>query len=130
MNEKLKRYAQKVIQHGGVANVWVLNGNDIQGLLYELVLDVKQLPEDEAGEAIIDFIESHTAIQSDLAKIDTYYKSGDRYFRLAFGAGASVIDVTHAFEVMPKSTLVASADNSDDAEIQDIRRRAGVATVH
>jgi predicted nucleotidyltransferase len=91
---QLEQYAQRVIQHGGISEVYLVGSavhsatpNDID-MLY--VFDGIQ---DQATEEdVTNFIEQRTNI--DLDMFDSFFKCGEQYFYAAKGAGRSIIENT------------------------------------
>lgn len=108
----LRHYAQAVIKHGGVLEVYLVGSavysptpNDID-LLY-IISNNQQLKHDhdESEEELLsDHIERNTSI--DLDQFDSFFKYGDRYFYCSIGAGRSIIENTkYALEQIHKGVL-------------------------
>jgi len=127
---KWRRYAQEVIRAGGVTEVWLIGSaatniepNDID-LLYVLDFDPGMQADDD-DESLIDFIENHTGIHSDMEHVDSFYRAGNTWWYLAFGAGAALIrnDAYAQAQAGRPKILLASVSQGGDTVYGPRRRR-------
>jgi hypothetical protein len=126
VNDKraLQQYADAVIENsqGTITGVSWVGGNAI---LYEFGMDHENRDEGEMEELLTQVIENHTSIDTDA--YENFYKVGDRYFALKFGAGASIVEVTEWFKKhVPIVKPLASGETAMESEIQNICRLAGI----